>query len=341
MPARLRNQYVKASQKLQRLLAQSRLEASRSAITDEAIASLRSEGVFVSTVERLLGAAAPAYREAMAEAVALLQGPQQGAGVTWLARGASSDLAPGDLLAHVPALFLFGLNATMLSVAEQYLRLPVAYHGAVLRRSLVDGNEVGPRLWHRDWEDYHVLRSVVYLNDVDEDGGPFEYVPRSLATADAKAASSAGRRSDAEMAALIPRERWKRCVGPAGTVVLADSAQVFHHESLQRSRERAVVMMGHASRLPMNRGLAESHFPVHQHLPALARITRPEHHAHVFGWRDLATPVPSGPSGTPRPETPSSADRRPQGDAAAPARLDSYRHIAAAAATLSDSSPPG
>ena len=290
MTARLRNQCIKASQKLQTLLAHSRLEARRNAITDEAIANLRSEGVYVTSVERLLGNAAPAYREAMAEAVALLHPTRATASVTWQPRGASTDLAPADLLAHLPALFLFGLSTTVLSIAEQYLRLPVAYHGAVFRHSLVDGNEVGPRLWHRDGEDRHVLRSVVYLNDVDDDGGPFEYVPRWAV--DAKALSRA-QRTDAEMASVVPRERWKRCAGPAGTVVLADSAQVFHHESLQRGAERSVVMMGHASRRPMNRKLAEAHFPVHQHLPALARITRPEHHAHVFGWRDLATPAPN------------------------------------------------
>ena len=292
MTVRLRKQCIKASQQVQSLLVRSRLEARRNAITDEAIASLRTEGVYVSTVERLLGAAAPAYREAMADALALLQGGPASAGLTWRARGASTDLAPGDLLAHLPALYLFGLSTTLLAIAEQYLRLPVAYHGAVLRRSLVDGNQVGPRLWHRDGEDRHVLRSVVYLNDVDEDGGPFEYVPRGTAGATPRVVAQGGQRSDAEMALLVPRELWKRCAGPAGTVVLADSAQVFHHESLQRRTERAVVMMGHASRLPMNRGLAESHFPVHQHLPALARITRPEHHAHVFGWRDLPAPRP-------------------------------------------------
>jgi hypothetical protein len=288
MSARLRNQCVKASQQVQSLLARSRLEASRNAITDEAIASLRTEGVYVTSVERLLGVAAPAYRETMAEAAALLQSDS----VTWRPRGASTDLAPGDLLARLPALFLFGLNTTVLSIAEQYLRIPVAYHGAVLRHSLVDGNQVGPRLWHRDAEDRHVLRTVVYLNDVAKDGGPFEYVPRSVQAADPKALCSVGLRSDAEMAALVPRAHWKRCVGPAGTVVMADSAKVFHHESLQRRFERSVVMLGHASRQPKDRELAESHFPVHEHLPALARIVRPEHHAHVFGWRDLETLAP-------------------------------------------------
>ena len=295
MTARLRKQCVKASQELQSLLARSRLEAGRNAITDEVIASLHTEGVHVTTVERLLGTAAPACRDAMAEAVALLRTAGADDGVTWHPRGASTDLAPGELLARLPALFLFGLHSTMLSIAEQYLRVPVAYHGAVLRHSRVDGRQVGPRLWHRDSEDRRVLRSVVYLNDVHDDGGPFEYVPRRIQAADAKALSDVGQCTDARMAALVAPALWKRCVGPAGTVVLADTAHVFHHESLQRGAERSVVMMGHASRRPTNRKLAESHFPVHQHLPALARITRPEHRAHVFGWRGLETPGPDRP----------------------------------------------
>lgn len=283
--ARVSSERIKASQKLQTLKARSRLQANRHPIADEAIASLRTEGVWVSDVERLLGPEAPAFREAMANARDLLHRDPADAGVTWHPRGASTDLAHGDLLAHLPELFLFGLNPTVLTIAEQYLRLPVAYHGAVLRHSLVDGNEQGPRQWHRDGEDLHVLRTVLYLNDVFEGGGPFEYIPRHISDADPKTLSRIGRRTDAEMAALVPRENWRHRVGPAGTVIMFDSAHTIHHESLQRRANRAVLMMGHTSRSPMNRVLAESHFPVHEHVPALVRITRPEHHGHVFGWR--------------------------------------------------------
>ena len=33
--------------------------------------------------------------------------------------------------------------------------------------------------WHRDYNDAHLLKAFVYLSDVDEEAGPFEYVPRS------------------------------------------------------------------------------------------------------------------------------------------------------------------
>jgi hypothetical protein len=33
--------------------------------------------------------------------------------------------------------------------------------------------------WHRDFNDRHLLKAFLYLVDVDEETGPFEYVPRS------------------------------------------------------------------------------------------------------------------------------------------------------------------
>jgi hypothetical protein len=289
---RVRDHLLAASQQLATALAAPAPRLQGHAIAAEVIQALRTDGVYVTTVERLLGEAAPACRDAMADAQALVHRLKQGHGAHWRSAGASTDLAHGELLDRLPALFMFGLHDTMLSVAEQYLRLPVAYHGAVLRHSMVDGRAVGPRRWHRDAEDFHVLRTVLYLNDVDEDGGPFEYVPRTFLAEATHAAGDGGMFSDDEFAARVPRHRWKRCTGPAGTVVIADSARVFHHESLQRGADRTVVTLGHSSRWPRRRQLAMLHFPVDQHATALSRLVAREHHPHVFGWRQLAVPPP-------------------------------------------------
>jgi hypothetical protein len=287
MPERVRIPLLKASRLVESMLARSQLGRSRSEFTDQVIADLRSEGVHMTTVERLLGADAPAYREAMARAAQLLKASDGHDPAHWSARGASTDLLAPDLLKRLPEFFLAGLNARFLALAEQYLRVPAAYHGAVFRHSFPDGHQVGPRRWHRDAEDFHVLRTVVYLNDVTEDGGPFEYIPRHIEVPDPDKRSGTPMRSDEEMAAVVPMSQWKRCVGPAGTVIIADSARVFHHESLQRRSDRSVIMMGHSSRRPNGRPLAMAHFPVDQNIAALTRLVAPEHHAAVFGWRGL------------------------------------------------------
>jgi hypothetical protein len=274
---------LKASRRFESMLGYPALRNARSELTQSVLADLETEGVHVTTVEHLLGDAAPAFREALARlAPQMQQAPDPRC---WTARHASTDLSPGELLERFPEFYLFGLNARVLTVAEQYLRVPVAYHGAVLRRSFVDGRPAGPRLWHRDIEDLQVLRTVVYLNDVSDEGGPFEYIPRSNRLVLKALRRGAPMRSDDEMRAVVPAEQWKRVIGPAGTVVLADSARTFHHESLQRAEQRAVIMMGHSSRRPSGRPLALSHFPVEGLRPRLEQLVPTANHPHVFGWR--------------------------------------------------------
>ena len=295
--ASVRDRCLMAAHEMVAVLGRHRLQASRSALTDEIVADLRAEGVHVTSVDRLLGpAAAAACREAIAAAGMLVADRGTGPRVRWRRSSASIDLAHEELLARLPALFLLGLDDALLAVAEHYLRMPAAYHGAVLRHSPVDGRQVGPRRWHRDAEDFHVLRSVLYLNDVDEDGGPFEYLPRGLQGRASRALAADGMCSDDQLAAHVPRERWKRCIGPAGTLVIADTAQVFHHESLQRRAPRSVVMMGHASRRPWHPALAQAHFPAHEHAAALARIVPADRRAHVFDWRQPDVARPEGTS---------------------------------------------
>jgi hypothetical protein len=292
MPERARVPLLKASQWLESMIAYPRLRAECSELAREVIADLRTEGVHVTSVERLLGGAAPACREAMARASAFLAECAACKHPAWRAQAASTDLLPGQLLARLPEFYLFGLNTQILFLAEQYLRVPIAYHGAVVRHSFVDGHEIGPRLWHRDCEDFHVLRTVVYLNDVDADGGPFEYIPRHRNRYARDAFGNTPMCTNDKMQALVPRSQWKRCLGPAGTVILADSARVFHHESLQRGKDRSVIMMGHSSRRPKELSLALSHFPAEENTAALARIVAPEHYPHVFGWRAACPRLP-------------------------------------------------
>ena len=274
---------LKVGRRFESMLAYPRLRAARSTLAEEVGADLQREGVHVTTVERLLGDAAPAFRAALARAAPLLHAPPEAG--CWTPRHASTDLSLEALLARLPEFFLFGLNARVLSVAEQYLRVPVAYHGAVLRRSFVDGRAAGPRLWHRDIEDLHVLRTVVYLSDVGEENGPFEYIPRHNRQVLRGLRRGASLRTDEEMRAVVPDAQWRRVTGPAGTVVLADSARTFHHQSQQRAGQRTVLMMGHSSRRPSGRALALSHCPVEAQHERLERLLPPAQHPHVFGWR--------------------------------------------------------
>ena len=287
--SKVRRRLLEATHHLESLVVRRQLNGRLTVPQSQILGDLRTEGVHVSTIDKLLPESAPALHRSFRMALDLLrEAPFKEPSRVWQRGSASNDLRADVMLDMVPELYLLGLDATLLGLVQQYLRLPVAYHGAVLRHSLVDGVGAGPRLWHQDEEDFHVLRMVVYLNDVTVGGGPFEYIPRSLGISYKRFAGVEDQLTNDRMHQVVPIERWKRIYGAAGTVILADTAQVFHHESLQTERDRAVIMIGYSSRRPTSMGASMAHFPAEQVDETLRRIVPVANYPHVFAWRKPA-----------------------------------------------------
>jgi hypothetical protein len=256
-----------------------------SAQDEQIISNLSTEGVHVTSVQQLLPDLAPKILDSMSRAAACIAKERLTVNSPSLRRSCgSTDLHSAELLRLFPDVYLLGLDPRIIRLAEHYLGLPVAYHGTALRQSLTDGNEVGARLWHMDSEDFHVLRVVIYFNDVTPGGGPFEYIPRNSGLS-YKAFPGPESITSERMRKVVEERRWKQIYGPIGTVVIADSAKIFHHESLQLERDRTVAMLGYSSRRPRGMQLAMAHFPVESLRPALLTLLSPENHPHVFGWR--------------------------------------------------------
>jgi hypothetical protein len=283
---RARVRLLQGSHYLESMLAPWGLGGEDSMHDRQIIHDLQTEGVHTTTVDRLLRQSAPAVSQTMARAAELLTPAWSRANQEmWSVALASTDLRAEVLLERLPQLYLLGLQRRILQLVYNYLRLPVAYHGAVLRHSLLDGKSAGPRLWHQDSEDFHVIRMLLYLSDIGPGCGPFEYIPRSVGLSYAPFRGAETNLTDSRMAAVVPREQWKRVTGRAGTIVLCDTGKVFHHESLAVSSDRVVVMFGFSSRRPRNVRDAMLHFPVERVTAVLRRVVPPENHVHVFDWR--------------------------------------------------------
>jgi hypothetical protein len=161
---------------------------------------------------------------------------------------------PPELAARCPNVLLWGLEERLLDLIESYIGLPVAFTTVHLRKDIGSANQVGTRIWHIDTEDHRVVRVLVYLNDVDIDGGPFEYIPRQHAGAlsglEGRALRAAGDPIlDIEMRQHVPEPHWQPCIGPRGTVVIADNAVLYHHGRVH-DRERLAIIYTYTSRKP-------------------------------------------------------------------------------------------
>jgi hypothetical protein len=75
----------------------------------------------------------------------------------------------------------FGINSRLLDVANAYLQMWSKLEYVDVWYTQPGGTEerLSSQRWHRDFNDRHLLKGFLYLVDVDEEAGPFEYVPRS------------------------------------------------------------------------------------------------------------------------------------------------------------------
>ena len=74
-----------------------------------------------------------------------------------------------------------GVNPRLLDVANAYLEMwsKLEYVDVWYTPPAGGDERRSSQRWHRDFNDRHLLKAFVYLVDVDEQAGPFEYVPRS------------------------------------------------------------------------------------------------------------------------------------------------------------------
>src|SRR3989442_4113349 len=155
-----------------------------------------------------------------------------------------------ELLGAQPVLDLnnvysrFALQKPLLQIANTYfgmytrLRYYNVWHTFATR-----GKPRESQLWHRDREDYYILKVFVYLSDVDESAGPFTYAAGSHLKGKLRKQPGYSlegdikRSNDSQMAEVVSPERWIKGVGPRGTIIFADT-RGYHKGGLARERDR-------------------------------------------------------------------------------------------------------
>jgi hypothetical protein len=161
--------------------------------------------------------------------------------------------ATAEQLAARPELIVWGLDERLLAIVAAYIGMPVAYRGLTVRRDVFGGPKSDTRMWHRDNEDNRILKIIVYLNDIDQNGGPFEFVPADRTPAIWRVPIvESSRVADAEMARLVPAGAWRPCTGPRGTAVFVDTCRVYHRGRIARDEDRRTLFYCYNSQRPLS-----------------------------------------------------------------------------------------
>jgi hypothetical protein len=123
------------------------------------------------------------------------------------------------------------LTSEVINIVNSYMGLCVKLFDFSLDITLPVGKDASPfrsQNWHRDPGDKKMCKFFLYLNDVEEESGPFVYVPKSQY-------GGKWRRifpqrpprgyypPPDEVEKMIPKSDIKVCTGKAGTIIFADT----------------------------------------------------------------------------------------------------------------------
>jgi hypothetical protein len=209
-------------------------------------------------------------------------------------KGKHTLTATAEQLMRYPDIFLWGAQERLLRIAEHYLKLPVAYDGLSYYFSIANGLEAGPRKWHRDKEDWRMIKVGVYLNDVDILSGPFECVNPE---ANIKICERAKQRyqvfRDDELISFLGEDlqTWRKsCLGSSGTVIFVDTAHYYHRGRPPIAENRSAIFFGYFSLRPKHPFFCGRSPLSHNQLNQLSQAL-PNHIQESILWKERLSGV--------------------------------------------------
>jgi hypothetical protein len=146
------------------------------------------------------------------------------------------------------------LSHRMLDIANSYLGLWSKLEYVDIWYSVpqaVDADRKASQRWHRDFNDKHLLKAFLYLVDVDEGNGPFEYVPGSAPGGrygDAWPWRPLGENypPDGELEKKIPKDGIRTFTAPKATLIFCNTSG-FHRGGFATERPRVLATVTYSS----------------------------------------------------------------------------------------------
>jgi len=161
-------------------------------------------------------------------------------------RSRTNAVTVDEPLLRCPTALRLAFDPAVLDLASAYFRCPAAITGADLRHSFVNDltGSGDLYLFHSDPNAFRIIKVFTYLNDVDEDGGPFLYV-RGSHRDRPRGWTARYLWTRSQLEGLYGADRVIPVTGRAGDVILADTSG-FHTGSKPRRRDRSTLIVNFA-----------------------------------------------------------------------------------------------
>jgi hypothetical protein len=218
-----------------------------SPLQERLLADLRSEGLAVTSLEELFGNPQLSARLAHAEEKLRSRRRQYHKKPFFI-----------DYFDPVPKLdldnpfVLLMLDPRILDVVNSYLELFARITYYTLQETAVTGKgRAFSQQWHRDPQEQRLCKVFLYLYDVDENTGPFTYVPRSsrgheYARLFPQRPPHGSYPSAEDIERHLPKEKVRVVTGKAGTVIFCDTTGL-HCGGYAKERSRIMLTLSYAA----------------------------------------------------------------------------------------------
>lgn len=195
-------------------------------------------------------------------------------------------LHPNPVLDFENTIVKLALDEQVLAIVSSYFRMfgKFYYFTLNITHPVSAGSEAEQsQRWHRDPEDIKMLKMFIYLNDVDEEAGPFIYIPKS----------NLGNKwnkifpqhppigyypPEGELEKIIQQGEIKKCVGRAGSIIFGDTAGL-HKGGYATKKERVMLTIGYA---PSSSPLGEQYIYPENIQKRLAMLTPAQKYAIIL-----------------------------------------------------------
>ena len=195
-------------------------------------------------------------------------------------------LNPNPMLDFENIITKLALDERVLTIVNSYFEMfgKFYYFTLNITHPITEGVEaMQSQRWHRDPEDIKMLKMFIYLNDVDEEAGPFIYIPKS--NLENKWNKIFPQRPpigyyppDGELEKIIPQNEIKKYTARAGSIIFGDTAGL-HKGGFATKKERIMLTIGYA---PSSSPLAEQYIYPLDIKKRLATLTPAQKYAIIL-----------------------------------------------------------
>jgi Phytanoyl-CoA dioxygenase (PhyH) len=213
------------------------------AVEEKVIRALREDGIAIIHINDLLPP--QVFEEARAWAEKLVAAPAIRERIELIESGRVPDDAKAGksylvrLLGDMPAVDIndavvrMSLSAPVLRIVDGYLGLFARFSATDLWYNMATpGPATRSQRWHRDPEDKRLVKTFLYLRDVDETNGPFNFVRGShnggrFKDVRPQQVGGGNYPEDGFVEKNLPPDVVRICTGKAGTLIFCDTSG-FH-----------------------------------------------------------------------------------------------------------------